>query len=436
MSHYSATLRLGVPIAIGQLGVIILGFADTMMVGRYSTDALAASSFVGNLFTMISFVLMGYSYGLTPIVSSLYGQGKYGEAGAELKSALTAGSLFCLLLMAVMGVAYFFVDRMGQPECLLPLIRPYYIVILVSMLFVLLFNVLRQFTDGLTHTTTGMYILMTGNALNILGNWLLIYGPGPFPEMGLLGAGISTLLSRIVMVVLMVIVLVRKRAYAPYREGFVRQRLRWDRLRSINAVSLPLAVQMGMESSAFTFSAVMAGWVSKDALAAYQIMVTIGTLGFLFYYSFGASTSIRVAGFLGQCDRVNVFRSATAGRNILLVMATCSSLMMFAFSEPLIRIFTTDTRVITIALSLIPLLILYQYADAMQICFANILRAAGRAMSMMRIAFISYLLINIPVAYVLGFWCGFGVHGIFFAFFVGLFAAAALFYREYRRVLR
>lgn len=436
MSHYSATLRLGIPIAVGQLGVIILGFADTMMVGRYSTDALAASSFVGNLFTLFTFLLMGYSYGLTPIVSSLYGQGKYREAGAELKSALTAGTIFCLLLTAVMSVAYFFLDRMGQPACLLPLVRPYYAVILVSMIFVLLFNVLRQFTDGITRTTTGMYVLMVGNALNILGNWLLIYGPGPFPEMGLLGAGISTLLSRIVMVVMMVAIILRKQAYAPYREGFVRLRLRLGRLRSFNAVSLPIAIQMGLESAAFSFSAVMAGWVGKEALAAYQIMVTIGTLGFLLYYSFGAGTSIRVAGFIGQRDRQNVLRSAVAGRNILLVMATCSSLVMFVFAEPFIRFFTADSRVIAIAMSLIPLLIFYQFADAMQICYANILRAAGRAVSMMRIAVISYLLVNIPVAYVLGFVFGWGVRGIFFAFFVGLFVAASLFYRECRRSLQ
>ena len=436
MSHYSATLRLGVPIAIGQLGVIILGFADTLMVGRYSTDALAASAFVNNLFTLFTFLLMGYSYGLTPIVSALFGQGKQAEAGEQLKPALLSGTVFCLLLMAVWGIAYFNLEHFGQPDELLPLIRPYFLVILVSMIFVMLYNELRQFTDGLTHTTLGMYTLIIGNALNIVGNWLLIYGPGPFPEMGLMGAGIATLLARVLMVVLMVAALWWKKGYAPYREGFARCRASLKGMRAIVRASLPIAIQMGLECAAFTMSAVMAGWVGKVELAAYQVMVTIGTLGFLLYYSFGAGTSIRVANFYGQHDRTNVFHAGAAGRNLLFLMAACSSLLIYLLAEPLIRVFTTDTAVIAISLSLIPFLVLYQFADAMQICYANILRGTGHVLAMVRIAIISYLIVNIPAAFILGFSLGWGVKGIFLAFFIGLFTAATLFFKEYRKAMR
>ena len=436
MSHYSATLRLGLPIAIGQLGVIILGFADTLMVGRYSTDALAASAFVNNLFTLFTFLLMGYSYGLTPIVSTLFGQGKQAEAGEQLKPALLSGTVFCLLLMAVWGIAFFNLEHFGQPDELLPLIRPYFLVILVSMIFVMLYNELRQFTDGLTHTTLGMYTLMIGNALNIVGNWLLIYGPGPFPEMGLLGAGIATLLARVLMVVLMVAALWWKKGYAPYREGFARCRASLDGMQAIVRASLPIAIQMGLECAAFTMSAVMAGWVGKVELAAYQVMVTIGTLGFLLYYSFGAGTSIRVANFYGQHDRTNVFHAGAAGRNLLFLMAACSSLLIYLLAEPLIRVFTTDTAVIAISLSLIPFLVLYQFADAMQICYANILRGTGHVLAMVRIAIISYLIVNIPAAFILGFSLGWGVKGIFLAFFIGLFTAATLFFKEYRKAMR
>ena len=436
MSHYSATLRLGLPIAIGQLGVIILGFADTLMVGRYSTDALAASAFVNNLFTLFTFLLMGYSYGLTPIVSALFGQGKQAEAGEQLKPALLSGTVFCLLLMAVWGIAYFNLEHFGQPDELLPLIRPYFLVILVSMIFVMLYNELRQFTDGLTHTTLGMYTLMIGNALNIVGNWLLIYGPGPFPEMGLMGAGIATLLARVLMVVLMVAALWWKKGYAPYREGFARCRASLDGMQAIVRASLPIAIQMGLECAAFTMSAVMAGWVGKVELAAYQVMVTIGTLGFLLYYSFGAGTSIRVANFYGQHDRTNVFHAGAAGRNLLFLMAACSSLLIYLLAEPLIRVFTKDTAVIAISLSLIPFLVLYQFADAMQICYANILRGTGHVLAMVRIAIISYLIVNIPAAFILGFSLGWGVKGIFLAFFIGLFTAATLFFKEYRKAMR
>ena len=151
-----------------------MGFADTMMVGRYSTDALAAASFVNNLFTLVAFLMMGYSYGLTPLVSAHYGRGEKIKAGGVLKRALAANG--------VSVPCHFFFGHMGQPAEILPLVRSYYLVILVSMVFVMLFNVLRQFTDGTTDTSTGMWALLSGNAFNIVGNFLLIYGIGPFPN--------------------------------------------------------------------------------------------------------------------------------------------------------------------------------------------------------------------------------------------------------------
>lgn len=434
--HYKATLRLGIPIAIGQIGVIVMGFADTMMVGRYSTDALAAASFVNNVFTFVTFLLMGYSYGLTPMISALYGRGRLDEAGATLKQALASNGLYGLLLCVAMGLLYFFLDHMGQPAEIMPLVRSYYLVILVSMIFVMAFNALRQFTDGTTDTAAGMWILLSGNALNIVGNALLIYGLGPFPELGLLGAGLSTLFSRVYMAVALALVVACRRRYAPYREGWRAARLNADAVRHVNAKSLPISLQMGMESGSFTFSAVMAGWIGAIPLAAYQVMVTIGTLGFLFYYSFGAGMSIRVATFVGTSDWGRVRLAARAGCHILCVMATLSSLTFLFAGAPLIRLFTDDPAVVATALTLIVPLILYQFGDAMQICYANALRGTSEVMSMMWIAFISYIVVNIPMGFILGFPCGLGIRGIFLAISLGLFTAAPLFYFRFRAVMR
>ena len=434
--HYVATLKLGVPIAIGQLGVIILGFADTMMVGRYSTDALASASFVNNLFTLITFFFMGYSYGLTPVVSAHYGRGERAEAGGALKAALVANSLFAAPILGIMTILYFFVDHMGQPSNLLPLIRPYYLVILSSMFFVMLYNVIRQFTDGTTDTMSGMIALLSGNLLNIVGNWLLIYGIGPFPEMGLLGAGISTLFSRIFMVVFLVVIIYYRKRYQPYIEGFHNIPLKMVAVKAINKCSLPISMQMGMESGSFTCSAIMAGWIGAIELASYQVMVTIGTLGFLFYYSFGAGASIRVATFVGTNNWEQVKLCTKAGFHILVVMAALSSFAIFIFSEQLISIFSSDPAVISTALSLIGVLMLYQIADATQICYANVLRGTGTVIPIMWIAFVSYIVVNIPCTYLLGFPLGLGIHGIFLALSCGLFTAAPLFYWQYRRVLK
>lgn len=433
--HYADTLRLGIPIAVGQVGVIVMGFADTMMVGRYATDALAASAFVNNVFTLVTFLIMGYSYGLTPLVSSHFGRGQHHRAGYLLRSALASNTLYGAFLIGLMGVLYFFVDRLGQPAELLPLIRPYYLVVLASMLFVLPFNVLRQFTDGLTRTWIGMWILLGGNLLNIVGNWLLIYGVGPFPELGLLGAGLSTCFSRMAMALVLAAVVAFGRGYRPYRRGFMAGRMTWRRMAHINRHSLPVSLQMGMECGSFTTSAVMAGWLGAVELAAYQVMVTIGTLGFLFYYSMGAAMSIRVASFFGTQDWGRVREAVRAGFHILLVMAAAASVVFLLYARALIGFFSSDPAVLACAMTLVGPLVLYQFGDSSQICFANALRGTGRVVSMMWVAFVSYIVIGIPSCYVMGFVFGWGERGIFLSFSVSLFTAAALFAWRFRQTM-
>ena len=214
--HYKALLLLGLPIVVGQLGVIVLGFADTLMIGHHSTEELGAASFVNNLFTLCIIFSTGFSYGLTPVVGGFYGNRRFAEAGQALRCSLVANVLVALLLTLVMAVLYFNVERLGQPGELLPLIKPYYLVLLASLVFVMLFNGFKQFTDGITDTKTAMWILLGGNALNIVGNYILINGKLGFPEMGLLGAGISTLFSRIVMVVVFAAIVLRGRRFIRY----------------------------------------------------------------------------------------------------------------------------------------------------------------------------------------------------------------------------
>lgn len=436
LPHYKATIKLGWPILIGQLGIIIVGFADTLMVGRYATDSLAAASFVNNLFTLVSLLIMGFAYGITPLISAHCSRKEYEEAGLTLKNAGVSNLIFTMLLLSIMGVLYFFIDQMGQDAKLLPLMRPYYRIIWLSMFFVAWFNLLKQFTDGTSNTSVGMWTILSGNVLNIVGNYLFIYGKAGLPEMGLTGAGISTLLSRAWMAILLTYILLHSSRYSIFRKGFSTGQICWKNIHKISRLSLPVSLQMGMETGSFTFSAVMAGWLGAVSLASFQIMVTIGTLGFLFYYSIGASVAIRVAAYNGIHDKTKVRYAAFAGCHILLVWATLTSLLFYVFGIPLITLFTNDPRVIATSAILLWPLIMYQYGDAMQICFANALRGLCDTMAMMLIAFVSYLVIGIPTGYVLGFPIGWGETGIFLAFSAGLFSASLLFYRRFLRISR
>lgn len=431
--HYKALLYLGIPIVIGQIGVIILGFADTLMIGHHSTNELGAASFVNNMFNLVIIFSTGFSYGLTPIVGSLYGHNSLVAVGRVLKNSLLANFLVGILMTVLMTILYFNIENLGQPEELLPLIKPYFIVLLISLVFVLLFNGFKQFADGITDTRTSMWILLGGNVLNIIGNYILIYGKLGFPELGLLGAGISTLFSRIVMLIVFACIFFFTKRYIRYLVGFKRFHVNKPDFRRLNQLGWPIALQMGMETASFSLSAIMIGWIGTIALAAHQIMLAISQICFMMYYGMGAAVAVRVSNFKGQNDILNVRRSAYAGFHIIMVMAVCTSLPIFLLRYQLGGWFTDNEEVSRMVVSLIIPLLVYQFGDGTQITFANALRGIADVKPMMVIAFIAYFLISLPVGYICGFVFDWGTAGVWMAFPFGLTSAAIMLFWRFQQ---
>lgn len=433
--HYTALLYLGTPIVIGQLGMIVLGFADTLMVGHYNTESLGAASFVNNVFNLIIIFCTGFSYGLTPIVGALFGRQRLEEAGQALKCSLCANVLVGLLSTFAMLVVYWNVERLGQPGELIPLIKPYFLVLIASLIFVMIFNGFKQFTDGITDTKTAMWILLGGNLLNIAGNYLLIYGKFGFPELGLLGAGVSTLFSRIVMCVVFALIFFRSRRFIPYRIGFGCLRFSKTTFKELNGLGWPIGLQMGMECASFSLSAIMIGWLGTIALASHQVMITISTCAFLMYYGMGAAIAVRVSYFRGQNDWVNVRRSAYAGFHVIMFMAVFFCILLFSLRNYLGGWFTDSEEVSMMVVSLMFPFLLYQFGDGLQITFANALRGISDVKPMIIIAFIAYFVISLPAGYIFGFVLGWGVFGVWMAFPFGLTSAGIMFYLRFRRRL-
>ena len=431
-NHYKALFLLGLPIVIGQMGVIVLGFADTLMIGHHSTNELGAASFVNNMFTLAIIFSTGFSYGLTPIVGGFYGVRKFAAAGQALRCSLLANLLVGILLTGIMAILYLNVERLGQPEELLSLIKPYYLILLASLIFVLLFNGFKQFTDGITDTKTAMWILLGGNVLNIVGNYILINGKLGFPELGLLGAGISTLFSRIVMVLVFVLVFFSSRRFLRYKLGFIR--LGWSRalFRQLNALGWPVAFQMGMETASFSLSTVMVGWLGTIALASHQVMLTISQFTFMMFYGMGAAVAVRVSNFKGQNDIVNVRRTAYAGAHIILAMGIVLLSIVFFFRYQVGGWFTDNTEVSAMVVVLMVPFLAYQFGDGMQINFANALRGISDVKPMMLIAFIAYFIISLPAGYFFGFVMGWGLFGVWMAFPFGLSSAAVMLWLRFR----
>ena len=346
LSHYKDLARLGLPIVIGQLGIIFVSFADTFMVARHGTNDLAAASFVNNMFNLAIIFATGFSYGLTPIIGKLFGRGRLHDAGAVLKNALVANGSMALLLVAAMSVLYLNIANLGQPVELLGIMRPYYIVLLLSIPFILLFNAFKQFADGITDTRTSMWVLLAGNVLNIVGNYMLIFGKWGMPELGLLGAGISTLASRMAMLAIMLVIIFRTKRYSVYARGFLSGAVNKTKQKELFRLGLPIAAQMGMETASFSLATIMVGWLGAKALAAHQIMCTVGQLGFMVYYGMAAAVAVKVSNYNGAGDAVNIRRSASAGFHLILVMAALTSLLIFALRGSLAMPFTDDAAVV------------------------------------------------------------------------------------------
>lgn len=430
--HYFQLLRLGLPIMVGQLGVILLGFADTMMIGHHSTPELAAASFVNNMMNLAIIFGTGFSYGLTPIVGALFGMDKKPEAGQALRCSLLSNAVIGAVLMAVMGIVYFFIEDFGQPVELLPFIRPYYIVILVSVLFLVLFNGFKQFTDSITDTKTAMWLLLCGNVLNIVGNYILIYGKLGMPELGLFGAGVSTLVSRVLMVAVFALLFVKSRRYRRYLVGFVR--LGWSRpiVKRLNKLGWPVALQMGMETASFSLMTIMVGWLGTIPLASHQVMLTVSTFTFMIYYGMGAAVAIRVSNFNGRNDIMNVRHAATACFVLMVVLEVVLSSAVFLCREHIGGWFTDNAEVTSTVVSLMFPFLIYQFGDGLQITFANALRGISDVKTLMVIAFVAYFVIALPVAYVFGFTFGWGIVGIWLSSPFGLTTAGVLMWLRFR----
>ena len=426
-ANYRAIINLGIPILIGQLGTIIVGFADTLMVGRYSTEALASASFVNNLFYTANFACLGFTYGLTPLVGAMFTQRRKNAIGDILRNGVVLNLLFSFLVTSIMMLFYINIDKMGQPDELLPLIRPYFLLFFAGLIPTSIFNAFAQWSYAIGNSRMPMWIIIISNFANIIGNWLLIYGNLGCPEMGLNGAGLSTLIARVICPVAIVVIFFGAKKYREYRQGFLNGKINASKLKQITHTSLPIALQMSLESGSFTFAAVVAGWLGAIELASYQVIVTVGTLGFCIYYSMGASVSVLVSNAAGLGDNKGMRQVAFAGYHIMITLATISSLIFILFGSELISLFTDDIVVITTASSLIIPLVLYQLGDATQINFSNALRGTSNVMPMLWIALVCYVIVGIPATYLIAITASLGIFGIILSFSIPLFLAGALF---------
>lgn len=431
--HYRATLRLGVPVVISQLGQITVGLADSIMIGRLGATELATAAFANTLFSLPLIFGMGFAMSLTPFTGRAWARKDYASIQTLWKNGLLANLLMAFALLLVAAGLYLAMPLMQQPVHLVVPAQSYFIILSASLLPLMVFFSGKQLLEGLSNTRIAMIITLLGNLLNILGNYLLIYGKAGFPELGLNGAGISTLLARLAMATVMLLLVVRHRAL---RQG-IRAGLRFSRkeVQRLYRLGLPMGLHLFSESSAFIVSGIMMGWLGETALAAHQIVMSLSTLGFMLYQGIGVSSTIRISQLSAHQQPLLLQAAARASVHIVLLMVLIISLFFLIFRVQLPFLFTPEAEVARLATELILILVIYQLFDALQIIFSGILRGLADARIPGLLTIFSYFGVAIPLSYLSAFHLDLGPAGIWLGFPVGLGVCALLFYFRIRKKL-
>lgn len=440
--HFRPLLRLGLPVIIGQVGLILVGFADNVMVSHHSLSELAAASFVNNFLNLVIIFGMGFSYGLTPLVATNKEWGRLDQVAHYLGHSFLLNLLIALLIGGGLFLLEGSLGAFNLSEELRPIALPYYRIQILGFMVVMLFNTFKQYTEGMGDTQIPMYITLAGNVLNIGFNYLLIYGKGGFPEWGLYGAGIATLISRVVMLIAIVAVTALLPRYREILERIKGLHWSWrEGLVPLLRLGTPVALQMGMEAASFSVAVILVARISTSALAAHQIIATISTLGFMVYYGIGAATAIRSSTLLAQGERRETRYVASAGVYLCLFVAAVMMPLLVLCREPLVRLFNADLSVAEATyLALIPLCI-YQIGDALQIVYANALRGISRVAILAPAAALCHLIVAPTMAWLFGFGIGLEgngpqLMGIWFAFPVSLTLLGLILKYSFRRATK
>ena len=444
LPYYKRNLKVALPVMLTQLGASLVGFFDSMMVGHYATVDLAAVSFSNAIFFTVMVFAMGALMGITPLVGIQVGASSPNDSIASSPPRLIAslfqyGMLFTLLLSVLMlvllGACIPFLDCFGQDPDVVRVARPYYILIVISLVPFLFFSFFKQFLEGLGNTMVAMVITLLMNGLNILLNWVFIYGNWGFEAMGATGAGLGSLISRIGMPLCFWAVMACRKEWQPYLR-MARDRFSWQRIRELGKIGFPIGGQTLLETFLFTASFVIIGWISKEALAAHQVANQIADMTFMLALGIGSATTIRVSHQLGEGNLRGVRMASNASIHLVLLMNTIGAALMIGLRNHIPLLFTEDAEVIAIASQLIVVAGLFQYADGLQAVGAAMLRGITDVKVPMLIAFVAYILVGLSVGLLCAFPLEMGALGIWIGFICGLALAAICFHLRFRRLLR
>jgi multidrug resistance protein, MATE family len=420
------TLLLAIPVAIGQVSQMLMGITDSAMIGRIGTVPLAASAFGTGIFNIFFIIGVGL---LTPVAifaSRARGAGRHDEAGEYLRHglllALVSGvAEIGLILFLGLHLAWF-----HQPPEVLAGVNPFFMLIGFSLLPTLAYLALRQFAESMGRPWVPVLIILGGVALNVVLNWVFIYGHLGMPRLGLTGSGISTLISRTLGSALIFAWL---RFDPAMRSAWPRHWLApisGDRLRRMLSVGLPASGCLLFEGGAFASATVMMGWLGAISLAAHQIALSCAALTFMLALGISMAVGMRTSAAVGAGEHSRLRPIWIGGAAMGVALGVAVTVAFLAFGRPIASCFISDPQVIATATSLLVVAAVFQIFDGNQVINSAALRGLTDVKIPAVITFVAYWLIALPLGYVLGIRWGYGPAGIWWGLAAGLAAAAVM----------
>lgn len=425
--HLRETVALSIPLVLTQIGHIITGMVDNIFLGRLGKTEQAAGILSNNLFIILLVFSIGMSYVLTPAVTDAHVNHNEKEKATLFKNSLFINMVVAILLFIVLYFSSPLLGYMQQPEDVVHLAIPFFNVLIFSIIPVALFFVCKQYTEGLSNTRAAMYISVVGNILNIILNYLLIYGKWGLPEMGYMGSCWATFISRLVMGVSFLFYVFNHSSVNSFAKYYGEVKLNalhfWTLLKS----GLASALQFTFEVAAFAIAGLLAGVFGKEEIDAHGIALSLAAFTYMFASGIGSATTIRVGNYYAMNDLPNLKLAIKMSYKTVIITMGFMALLFVSFNTFLPIIFSNDQEIILIASRLLLFAALFQLFDGTQVVAIGALRGLEDYRYPTYIAFIGYWIISLPLCYVFAFPLGYGVYGVWLALSLGLsFVAIAL----------
>ena len=434
IKNYKSTLLLAYPVVLSQLGHIMVGVVDTAMVGQIGTNEQAAVALANSLYTLVLVFGLGVSYGVTPLAAAADSSNNITENASLLKHSIIINTLLGIILFVLLVIIAPVLNLFDQKQEVVDLAIPFLNVMMLGMIPLCVFSAFKQFAEGLSNTKTAMIISVAANLLNVLLNYLLIFGHWGLPEMGLMGSCWASFIARVLMALVMFLYVYKNSYFKKYWIGFSFKNISKELTKKILAIGVPSGLQWFFEVGAFAFAVIMIGWISPKAQAAHQVALSIAAVTYMMASGLSAAASVRVG---NQYGLKNIQGLRIAGFSAFIVVLVFMGLMALSFillRNWLPTFFTKDTEVIGISSTLIIIAAFFQLSDGTQVVGLGALRGLKDVKIPTIITLIAYWVIGLPMSYVLAFKFNFGVEGVWYGLSIGLTISALLLFARFNYI--